>query len=191
MLTGTRNMFRDTNPDNNSLRNPARRRLLRGAAFVLALVATKFRAVFAEEPLVVADDSIQHLRQTLSHFSFRLFPHDGLPAGTYDDIAAALLSRASNDRILAELLETGVADLNEGGATIWLERAEAQQIDAVRSMEGSSFFRAMRSATIEHLYRNKEVWQLLGYQGSSIEFGGYVDRGFDDIDWLPAEDDRK
>ena len=49
----------------------------------------------------------------------------------------------------------------------------------------------MRSTTIEHLYRNREVWQLVGYEGSSVEYGGYIDRGFDDIDWLPGEGDKQ
>ena len=35
------------------------------------------------------------------------------------------------------------------------------------------------------LYYLPAVWALLGFEGSSVEFGGYVDRGFDDIDWLP------
>jgi hypothetical protein len=35
------------------------------------------------------------------------------------------------------------------------------------------------------LYRNKQVWPKLGYEGPSFPFGGYLERGFDDIDWLP------
>ena len=30
-----------------------------------------------------------------------------------------------------------------------------------------------------------EVWSLLGYEGPSFEHGGYLRRGFDDLDWLP------
>ena len=33
-------------------------------------------------------------------------------------------------------------------------------------------------------YDNKAVWPLFGYEGSSWEKGGYLNRGFDDIDWL-------
>ena len=28
------------------------------------------------------------------------------------------------------------------------------------------------------------VWAHIGYEGSSFERGGYLQRGFDDIDWL-------
>ena len=35
------------------------------------------------------------------------------------------------------------------------------------------------------LYSDPEVWELLGYEGPSFDKGGYIDRGFDDLDWLP------
>jgi hypothetical protein len=30
------------------------------------------------------------------------------------------------------------------------------------------------------------MFDLVGYGGSAIEQGGYINRGFDDIDWLEA-----
>jgi len=39
--------------------------------------------------------------------------------------------------------------------------------------------------TAEIVMRDPALWKTLGYQGSSIEHGGYLYRGFDDIDWLP------
>jgi hypothetical protein len=35
------------------------------------------------------------------------------------------------------------------------------------------------------LYNDHEVWELLGYEGPSFDQGGYLNRGFDDLDWLP------
>ena len=35
------------------------------------------------------------------------------------------------------------------------------------------------------LYNNPLVWRHFGYEGPSAEFGGYIDRGFDDLTWLP------
>jgi hypothetical protein len=29
------------------------------------------------------------------------------------------------------------------------------------------------------------VWDAVGYEGPSVHKGGYVNRGFDDLDWLP------
>ncbi len=48
-----------------------------------------------------------------------------------------------------------------------------------------SFSRRLRGDLIVSLYNNKEVWPKFGYEGSSAEHGGYINRGFADIDWLP------
>ena len=34
------------------------------------------------------------------------------------------------------------------------------------------------------LYNNPAVWRHFGYEGPSAEFGGYINRGFNDIGWL-------
>jgi hypothetical protein len=43
----------------------------------------------------------------------------------------------------------------------------------------------VRGDLIVSLYNQKEVWPRFGYEGSSAEHGGYINRGFADIDWLP------
>ena len=43
----------------------------------------------------------------------------------------------------------------------------------------------MRTATINNLYTNLLVYRFFSFEGSSVEHGGYINRGFDDIDWLP------
>ena len=45
--------------------------------------------------------------------------------------------------------------------------------------------RFMRGDLVVSLYNQKEVWPKFGYEGSSAEHGGYINRGFADIDWLP------
>ena len=40
------------------------------------------------------------------------------------------------------------------------------------------------AALVVSLYNQPAVWAKLGYEGSSAEHGGYIHRGFDDIDWL-------
>jgi hypothetical protein len=34
------------------------------------------------------------------------------------------------------------------------------------------------------MYVQPEVWALLGYRGNALAQGGYLNRGFNDIDWL-------
>ena len=47
------------------------------------------------------------------------------------------------------------------------------------------FFSLVHSTTVVALYDDHEVWDLLGYEGASFDKGGYLHRGFDDLDWLP------
>ena len=48
-------------------------------------------------------------------------------------------------------------------------------------------FEDMRAATVRHLYSNPDVWAHFGYQGPSAHLGGYINRGFDDIPWVPDD----
>jgi hypothetical protein len=175
-------MFRNSAPEKH---NPGRRRLLRSAALLAAFLTTGTRGLFVRAQTVQDEGAEDHLRQTLGQLARRLFPYDALPAAPYEEVATALINQAATDAELAVNLRGGVAVLDSGSSTLWLRRDETQQLAAIRKLEGGAFFRLIRTTTIEHLYRNKAVWQLLGYQGSSVEHGGYVDRGFDDIDWLP------
>jgi hypothetical protein len=52
-------------------------------------------------------------------------------------------------------------------------------------MADSVFFQGIRAKVITTLYDDREVWQILGYEGPSYDQGGYIDRGFADLDWLP------
>ena len=49
----------------------------------------------------------------------------------------------------------------------------------------SPFFAIVHSTTVVALYDQPQVWDLLGYEGPSFDKGGYLHRGFDDLDWLP------
>jgi hypothetical protein len=51
-------------------------------------------------------------------------------------------------------------------------------------MESSGFFQKVRGSLITGLYNNKQVWEKFAYEGESASKGGYLYRGFDDIDWL-------
>ena len=46
------------------------------------------------------------------------------------------------------------------------------------------FFKKIQGDLVTGLYNNKELWPLFGYEGSSWQKGGYLTRGFNDLDWL-------
>ena len=66
----------------------------------------------------------------------------------------------------------------------WLELSEGNRERRCGDRR-PAFFQALRGKTVTMLYNNERVWQAFGYEGASFEAGGYLDRGFDDLAWLP------
>ena len=56
----------------------------------------------------------------------------------------------------------------------------------LREIADAPFFRMIRSVAVVAIYDDHETWELLGYEGPSFDKGGYLHRGFDDLDWLPT-----
>ena len=59
-----------------------------------------------------------------------------------------------------------------------------RRVALLKAIETDGFFQKVRGNLVTGLYNNKEVWPLFGYEGASADQGGYIDRGFNDIDWL-------
>ncbi|MBI3798508.1 MAG: hypothetical protein HY268_16290 [Deltaproteobacteria bacterium] len=57
----------------------------------------------------------------------------------------------------------------------------------MKSMETTPFFQTVRGAMVTDFYNQPVVWKQFGYEGSSWQLGGYLNRGFNDISWLPKE----
>ena len=62
---------------------------------------------------------------------------------------------------------------------------EADRVVLLQGIEQTDFFKQVRSDLVVSLYNQEELWPKFGYEGSSAEHGGYIKRGFNDIDWLP------
>jgi hypothetical protein len=124
-------------------------------------------------------------QRTLTVLVRAMFPHAQFPDGPYERTAAAIVEAAQADVRLCAQLEQGMRELDVAGGAPFAELAPAVALEVLRRMSGSAFFEAVRSNTILTLYNDPEVWTLLGYEGPSFEQGGYVKRGFDDLDWLP------
>ena len=87
------------------------------------------------------------------------------------------------------MIETGVAALDtlavsRGNPSYAGTGWEADRVAMLREIERTPFFQAVRGGLVVSLYNNPEVWPHFGYQGESYSQGGYIERGFDDIDWL-------
>ena len=124
----------------------------------------------------MADAVSEHALTTTLQVARVMFPHDMLPDIAYAKVVKALEAEA-------ETIEAGVARLDD--PTPFLELDEDRQLEVLRSSEGTDYFELVRSTAVVELYDNPLVWKALGYEGPSAHLGGYLHRGFDDVDWLP------
>jgi hypothetical protein len=145
-------------------------------------------------PLALRADDLEALKLTyidaseglmLAQLSRFLFPHDDLSDSVYLNVVRDIgVDIESNDETRI-LITDAAALLKHKAGGDWLKTKEQEKFRIFESLENTPFFRYLHWRTIESLYRSPKVWKLLGYQGSSLEYGGYLHRGFDDIDWLP------
>lgn len=114
-----------------------------------------------------------------------MFPHPSFPDGPYERCAGTILAAADDDVRFRTQLEQGLRDLDAVGGAPFAELDPERRLEILRDMSSTEFFVGVRSQVITSLYDDHEVWELLGYEGPSYDQGGYLDRGFADLDWLP------
>ncbi|GAA4883772.1 hypothetical protein [Serinicoccus chungangensis] len=124
-------------------------------------------------------------RQVLVRLLRVAYPHDSFPDGPYERTADAVVEATADDRRLAATLgpDLDMLDTICGGDFLGAPDEEATLI--LREYADEPYFRQIRGVAVVALYDDREVWDLLGYEGPSFDQGGYLHRGFDDLDWLP------
>ena len=120
---------------------------------------------------------------TITAAARTMYPHDALPDDVYARVGAKLAEVTCEDPEAAHIIEEGVSALD--GGRPFAELAEADKIEALKAIEGSDFFELVRSTAVVEVYSDQRTWQLCGYEGPSFDKGGYINRGFNDLDWLP------
>ena len=123
-----------------------------------------------------------------------MYPHDRLPDKHYERVVAALDQKAAADDKLLTLLTDGVGYLATTAGRYPREFAtlpEDQQVAALTRLQKTPFFQAVAAEVVVNLYSQPDVWPYFGYEGPCTDKGGYLHRGFDDIDWLEEAPDRR
>ncbi|MDH4260932.1 MAG: gluconate 2-dehydrogenase subunit 3 family protein [Gammaproteobacteria bacterium] len=158
-----------------------------GGAALLPLVSTLGTAA-PFQPAGAAGTEVAQLKaldgpqaRLLQSVSRTLFPHDFLGGDQYLKVVLAIDSKAAADPGIARMLR----DALDAFPADFTAMQETAREDYLRSIEKSQFFGLAYQETITGLYADLAVSRALGYQGSSVEHGGYINRGFDDINWLP------
>jgi hypothetical protein len=117
-----------------------------------------------------------------------MFPHSGVPDEFYEHVVRKLDDKAAQDRDLPSFLSEGVESLNRQTGSTWTGLSEEAKLEALKRAEQTPFFQRLRSDFLVYFYSNPAIWPRFGYEGPSNDQGGYLDRGFNDIDWIKREE---
>ncbi len=146
-----------------------------GSGFLAARDAAWAMETAALEPQTFA---------TLVQMARDIYPHDKVGDEYY-----VIAVKGYDTLEAAPGIEEGIAALNAAaeakGHASYLDAGwERDRVDILRGIEDSPFFQQIRGGLVTGLYNQKAVWPIFGYEGASFELGGYIDRGFNDINWL-------
>lgn len=168
-------------------REATRRRLLKGAGMLIGSLA-------AGSPLALLAPSrtwalelgnlSRHEGEVLMQMGRVLYPHERLPDAVYA-LLVKDLDQAAREHDLAAQLRAGVARLDRLAGGSFSDADAARRLSAVQTLEGEAFFSTVRARAITAIYDNEMAFAVFGYPGSAWEKGGYIRRGFQDLEWLP------
>lgn len=118
---------------------------------------------------------------TLMSMTRTIAPHDKLEDAAYALVVHAIDSAAAKDEALRRELKEGIAGLGAGFAAA----PEDSRVAALKRVEATPFFQNVRTQTLQVLYATPMATKLFGYEGEAFSKGGYLQRGFNDLRWLP------
>jgi hypothetical protein len=169
-----------------------RRVFLKGAATAVPTVAIATSAglgvsdAWADDATTLTPATLK----TLVKMARDIYPHDFLADSYYITAVKPWDGKAAKDPEIKTLIVEGVArldqDANNRHKVPYVQVPwEADRVVLLQGIEPTAFFQKIRGDLVVSLYNQKEIWPKFGYEGSSAEYGGYIKRGFADIDWLP------
>ena len=129
---------------------------------------------------------------TLLRMARDIYPHDTfLTDEPYLAVIKSIMDEGSKDPSVMKMLAEGLEDLDSRSRSIHGKsygeiESEGARVGILRAIELTAFFQKVRGGLLFGLYNNKALWPKFGYEGSSWEHGGYIERGFSDLTWLPA-----
>ncbi|MET4060219.1 hypothetical protein ABIB35_001764 [Arthrobacter sp. UYP6] len=114
------------------------------------------------------------------------FPHPGFPEEAYERMTSRIVTEADASTWFRVVLTQGLIALGAQSEEPFLELSDERALAVLRRVADLEFFGFIRRTTVLNLYDDPQVWDVLGYEGPSFDKGGYLHRGFDDLDWLPT-----
>lgn len=162
-----------------------RRSLLKGAGAAMLVIAGN-AVMNPREAWGLASTGLKPATlSTMIQMARDIYPHDRLADRFYAIAIKDFDVKAAKDARMAEMFEAGVADLDQrAGGSYAAVKDYPQRLALLKAIEPGAFFQAIRGSLVTGLYNQKEVWPVFGYEGESASKGGYLERGFNDIEWL-------
>lgn len=124
-------------------------------------------------------------RRTITRIIRVAFPHPQVPDGPYERMADRIITEAEESTWFRVALTQGLLTLDSLSEKHFLELSDQQALEVLKRLGDLEFFGFIRRTTVLNFYDDPEVWGVFGYEGESFSKGGYLHRGFNDLDWLP------
>lgn len=171
----------------------SRRRFLRGTAAAAAALAALEGSRLILGPgnawAIEMRSFSSEQAETLLRLLRDVFPHDYLADVFYANALAPLDDAAVGSEETRTMLAAGIADLDSrsvaaAGRSFFELASEATRIELVRAIQGTAFFATVHGTCQIPFYNQADLWPAFGFEGPSSPFGGYLNRGFNDLDWI-------
>jgi len=167
-----------------------RREFLKGTGVLIGTLWASSSVLIALAPsrvwaleLKALDD---HAGKALLALIRQIFPHDKLDDAVYALVVKDLDAEAASTPATKDVLVTGTAELDKAAGGDWVSLPKDKQATIVKSIAGKPFFEKVRGKAVASLYNNELAFAHFGYEGNASQHGGgYLQRGFDDLKWLP------
>lgn len=163
-----------------------RRVVLRGSALAVPGIAASFAIAPGAAWAQAAKNLSPATMATLARAARDIYPHDRIADSFY---ITAISGYDSAKPEIRDLMTKGCAALDAaakrtGTASYLGVVTEDDRVAILKSLAASPFFGKLRSDLVVSFYNQKGLWMKFGYEGASADKGGYINRGFDDINWL-------
>lgn len=124
-------------------------------------------------------------RRILTRIIRVAFPHPQFPDGPYERMTEKIIEASEESRWFRMALTQGLLTLDTLTNEHFLDLPDDRALAVLKRIADLEFFGFIRRTVVLNLYDDPEVHQALGYEGESFSKGGYVNRGFNDLSWLP------
>ncbi len=126
---------------------------------------------------------------TLLKMARDIYPHDTLEDKYYTRVLTPMIEAAATDDKQLSELAGGAESLDQiasqqFGVRYTDLKSEADRVVVLKQIESSPFFQNIKGALMMGIYNNPDLWHRFGYGGSAWQKGGYINRGYNDIDWI-------